>query len=138
MKCRKMTFYVETAELAVMMESVRDRVIPRYGDLPHFLGMTVVKRAVGERSEVIVTSFWDDGLEASEDAFDRFVREIAESTGSNPIRTEYETLYANVRDSTMPFGVAGMQWHGRPRNLPAAIRTRKYRGDAVSDSGSVA
>jgi hypothetical protein len=133
-----MTFYVETAGLASMMESVRDRVIPRYGDLTHFLGMTVVSRAVAGRSEVIVASFWDDGLEASEPAFDRFVKEIAESTGGNPIRSEYDTLYAHVRNSTRTFGVAGMQWNGRPRRHPPATSTGDRKADAVGEAGSVA
>ena len=138
MKCRQVAFQVETAKLAAMMEAVRDRVIPRYEALPHFLGLTAVKRDVGERSEVIVTSFWDEGLEGSEDAFHRFVSEIVEFTGSNPIRKGYDTMYASVRDSTGVFGVTGMHWERRPRNRPTAGQTRERMEGALGGSGSAA
>jgi hypothetical protein len=137
-KCRQLRFYVEQAELGAMMDAVRDRVIPRYEAVPHFLGLTVVKRDSGKRSEVTVASFWDEGLEGSEVACARSVKEIAETTGSNPIRTGYDTLYASVRDSTQAFGVAGMHWEGRPRNRPTAGETGERAEGALDGSGSAA
>ena len=120
MKSRQLTFYVDSADLATVMEVVRDRVFPRYAALPHFLGLTAMKSDRDQRSEVIVTSFWDDGLQGSDDAAARFVSEIAELTGSNPIRATFDTLFAQVRDSTGTFCVGGMRWEGRPRNQTGA------------------
>ena len=100
MKCRQMTFYVDTPMLATMMEAVRDRVIPRYEALPHFLGLTVIKNDRQAQSEVIVASFWDDGLAGSEDAAARFIEEIVDLTGRNPIRKSFDTLFARVRTSS--------------------------------------
>jgi hypothetical protein len=45
--------------------------------------LTVVKADVGTRTEVIVTSFCDDGLEGSEQEASRFIEEIVRVTGRN-------------------------------------------------------
>lgn len=115
MQCRQVTFYVDTAKLAPMMEAIRDRVIPDYEALPHFLGLTAIKYDGMTQSEVIVTSFWDDGVAGSDVAAARFVDEIVALTGRNPIRKTFDTLFAQVRTSSGAFGVTGMQWEGRPR-----------------------
>ncbi len=103
MKSRQVTFYVERLDVPEMMSAVEDRVIPRYAALPHYLGITVIKADTGTRCEVIVTSFWDDGLEGSEQAASEFVREIVAATGRNPSRKAFDTLYAQVRDATGAF-----------------------------------
>jgi hypothetical protein len=103
MRSRQVTFYVERLEIPRMMAAVEDHVIPRYEVLPHFLGLTVIKADTGTRAEVIVTSFWDDGLEGSEHEASRFVDEIVQATGRNPSRKAFDTLYAQVRDSTGTF-----------------------------------
>ena len=108
MKSRQVTFYVDRDQLPKMMEAVRGRIIPRYEVLPHFLGITIIKANAGARAEVIFTTFWDDGLEGSDDAASQFIDEVAQSTGRNPSRKAYDTLYAQVRDSagTFQLGVA--------------------------------
>jgi hypothetical protein len=103
MKSRQVTFYVERIQLPRMMAAVEDHVIPSFEGLPHFLGLTVIKANAGIRAEVIVTSFWDDELEGSEQEASRFIDEIAQATGRNPSRKEFDTLYAQVRDSRGTF-----------------------------------
>jgi hypothetical protein len=103
MKSRQISFYVQQHEVSQLMAAVRDRVIPRYEALPHFLGMTVIERDVRTRAEVIVTSFWDDGLDGSEQEASNFIDEIHEVTGANPSRKAFDTLYAQVRDSAGRF-----------------------------------
>jgi hypothetical protein len=115
MQSRQVTFYVDTATLAPMMVAIRDRVIPRYEALPHFLGLTAIKHDGLTQAEVIVTSFWDDGVAGSTDAAARFIDEIVTLTGRNPIRKTFDTLFAQVRTSSGAFGVTGMEWEGRPR-----------------------
>jgi hypothetical protein len=104
-KSRQFYFYVDLVDLSKVMAAVQERVIPRYESLSHFLGLTVIKANVNRRVEVVVTSFWDDGLEGSEDEATRFVNEIAEVTGSNPSRKTYDILYARVRDASGAFGI---------------------------------
>ena len=99
MKSRQVSFYVQMHEISQLMTAVQDHVIPRYEALPHFLGLTVIKCDVRTRAEVIVTSFWDDGLDGSEEEAARFVSEIHELTGAKPSRRAFDTLYAQVRDS---------------------------------------
>lgn len=103
MKSRQVTFYIDRIDLPRMMTAVEEHVIPRYEDLPHFLGLTVIKADAGTRAEIIVTSFWDDGLEGSEQEASRFIDEIVLATGRNPSRKAFDTLYAQVRDSTGTF-----------------------------------
>ena len=90
---------VDTATLAPMMVAIRDRVIPRYEGIPQFLGLTVLKAEIGSRSEIVVTSFWDNNLEGSELEAARFIEEIVEATGGNPTQRGFDTLYAKIRNS---------------------------------------
>jgi len=103
MKSRQVTFYAQAHQLSRLMAEIQEHVIPRFGALPHFLGLTVLKHDHRTRSEVIVTSFWDDGLEGSEEESSKFVEEIQRVTGGNPARKAYDTLYAQVRDSAGVF-----------------------------------
>jgi len=103
MKSRQVCIYVEMDELRPLMSAIRGHVIPRYEVLPHFLGLTVIKADMGTRAEVLVTSFWDDGLGGSEDEASRFVDEIVQTTGKNPSRKAFDTLYAQVRDVSGTF-----------------------------------
>jgi hypothetical protein len=103
MKCRQFNFYVDLNELLLLMTAVEDHVIPRYTVLPHFLGLTVVKADVGLRAELVITSFWEDGLEGSEQDASRFIDEIVRVTGRNPSRKVFDIMYAKVRDSTGAF-----------------------------------
>ena len=119
-----------------MVTTVRNRVIPSYGRLPHFSGLTAVKRDLEQRSEVIVASSWDDGHEGSEEASARFFKEIVETAGKNPSRMPYDTLYAQVLNSSEVFGVGGMRWEGRPRIRPMAGETEDQCGVTLNGSGS--
>ena len=100
MKSRQVSFYVERDDLTLVMATVVDEVVPRFEQLPHFLGLTVIKSDVASRSEVVATSYWDDGLEGSETESQRFVDEIVRVTGSNPARKTFDILYAEVRDAS--------------------------------------
>ena len=62
-----------------------------------------------------MTSFWDDGLEGSEHEASRFVDEIAQATGRNPSRKAFDTLYAQVGDSTGTFRLGP----GTPVRIPS-------------------
>ncbi len=99
MKSRQVSFYVEADNLPRVMDTICNEVLPQYSQLPHFLGVTVVKADLGERSEVIATSYWDDGLEGSEETSAKFIEEIVNVTGRNPARKIFDVLYAQVRDS---------------------------------------
>jgi hypothetical protein len=100
MKSRVVSFYIDLDTLPPLMAAVEDLVIPRYEAIPHFLGLTLIKRDVQERAEVIVTSFWDDSLDESENQAKRFFDAITQLTGTNPSRRSYDTLYAKLRDPT--------------------------------------
>jgi hypothetical protein len=107
MKSRQVCFYIDIVDLPRVMSAIENHVAPRYAVLPHFLGLTAIKANVGKRAEVVVTSFWDDGLGGSEQEASRFITEIVEVTGRNPSRKSYDTLYAQVRDSSGMFRLAG-------------------------------
>jgi hypothetical protein len=112
MKCRQFNFYVNLNELPLLMTAIEDHVIPRYTVLPHFLGLTVIKADIGSRAEVVITSFWEDALEESEQDAIRFIDEIVRVTGRNPSRKVFDIMYAKVRDPT-----------GTLRRGPAALET---------------
>jgi len=98
-KSRQVTFYVEAEDLPLVMGALRAEVLPQFQELPNFLGLTMIKADTDGRSEVVSTSFWDDGLEDSEPVASRFIDEIFRVTGSNPARKTFDILYASVRDA---------------------------------------
>lgn len=100
MKSRMVQFYVESDELPLVMSTISNEVIPRFEQLPHFLGLTILKSDTTPRSEIMATSYWDDGLEGSAEESQRFVDEIIRVTGHNPSRKVFDILYAQVRDSS--------------------------------------
>ena len=107
MKSRQLCFYIDLVDLPQVISAIENHIVPHYAVLPHFLGLTAIKANVGRRAEVVVTSFWDDGLGGSEEESARFITEIVEVTGRNPSRKSYDTMYAQVRDSSGSFRVAG-------------------------------
>ena len=103
MKSGQICFYIEDRDLPLLMQGVRDRVIPRYEGILHFPGLTVVKADVGKQLEIIVTSFWDNSLEGSELEAARFIEEIIETGGGIPSQRGFDTLFAQVRNSDGAF-----------------------------------
>ena len=118
MKSRQVSFYVDRSGLSEMMDAVEERVIPSFAAVPHFLGITVIKADAGTRCEVVVTTYWDGGLEESEEQSKHFVEEIVRETGRNPSRKAFDTLYAQVRDSAGQYRLSDQGWDGRPRHWP--------------------
>lgn len=100
MKSRMVQFYVQSDEVPLIMAAISNEVIPRFEQQPHFLGLTVLKSDAEPRSEMVATSYWDDGLEGSELESQRFVDEVIRVTGRNPSRKVFDVLYAQVRDSS--------------------------------------
>jgi hypothetical protein len=98
-KSRQVSFYVEADRLPSVMKTVCIEVIPQFQELPNFLGLTIIKADVDGRSEVVSTSYWDDGLEDSEQVSSQFIDEIVRVTRSNPVRKVFDILYASVRDA---------------------------------------
>jgi hypothetical protein len=98
-KSRQLNFYVKAGDLDVVMDTVRNQVVPKYEELPNFLGFTLLKVDLDGRSEMVSTSYWDDGLADSEQMSSHFIDEIVKLTGSNPARKVFDILYASVRNA---------------------------------------
>ena len=110
MRCRQVCFYVDLDDLPRMMAAIEKTVIPSFEVTPNFLGVTAIKANAGDRAEVVVTSFWDLGLEGSEEAAERFVQAISAVTGRSPSRKNFDTLYAEIRDSEGGFKHERQYW----------------------------
>jgi hypothetical protein len=90
------------------MDIVRREVLLSFYDLCHFLGLTVLKADRlkadrGDRSEIIAMSYWDEGLEGSDEVSQRFNHEINRVTGQNPSRRSFDILHAVVRGPSGSF-----------------------------------
>ena len=96
MKCRQTSFYVDQDDLSDVVTTVVESLLPEYRHTPHFLGLTLTKAEFGMRTEVIATSFWDDGLEGSDEIAHRFAGEIHRITGTNPTQKPFELLYMEM------------------------------------------
>ena len=98
MKCRELSFFIEPELLETSMAEVSAEVLPRFLDLPHFRGYAVLESDRGSRRQVRVMSFWDDGLEGSEEASQAFIDAVYNIIGSNPSREVFEILGAMLID----------------------------------------
>jgi hypothetical protein len=99
MKSRCVSFFVEDELVADVVRRVERDVLPRFSQLPHFLGFVALRSESGPRPEVVTMSFWDDGLEASEAMSEDFRNEIEAVTGSAPARRAFDILRVMVRDT---------------------------------------
>ncbi len=99
MKSRQVSFYVQADDIPLVMDTLCSEVLPQFQELPNFLGLTMIKADTDGRSEVVSTSFWDDGIEGSEHVASHFIGEIVRVTGRNPARKVFDVLYASVRDA---------------------------------------
>ena len=119
MQCRQVNFFIELEDLTELLGTIESRVLPDFEELPHFLRLTAIKADYGPRCEVIVATYWDDGLEGSEEQSDRFIAEIVRETGRNPSRKAFDTLYAQVRNAAGDFRLGRDGWGGRRRDFPS-------------------
>ncbi len=79
---------------------MKEEILPQFGVLPQFLGLTVIKADVVHRSEVVSTPCWDDGLEESKAVSLRFIAKFQQIAGQNPARQIFDIQYASVRESS--------------------------------------
>jgi hypothetical protein len=98
MKSRSVSFFVDGDLVPEVVRRVQEDVLPRFSQLPHFLGFVALRSELGPRPEILVMSFWDDGLEESEAISENFRDEIAAVTGSSPARQAFDILRVVVRD----------------------------------------
>jgi hypothetical protein len=67
--------------------------------LPRFLGFLALQSELGTRSEIVIITLWDDGLEATEELSEAFRNEIQRATGMMPARQAFDILRVMVRDA---------------------------------------
>jgi hypothetical protein len=98
-KSRQVSFFAEPDLLPGIMSAIANDVLPRFSQLPHFLGFVALQSESGPRREIVVMSFWDDELEGSESVSQDFRDEIQRIAGTYPARRAYEILRVMVRDA---------------------------------------
>jgi len=103
MESRQTCFYADLDDLDEVMAAVQHHVNQRYKSLPSFLGLTVIKRDAATRTEIIVTSFWDETLGNADLFASRLIEDIHRVTGSTASRKDFDTLFALVRDTSGNF-----------------------------------
>lgn len=99
MKSRQVSFFVEPHLLPGVMSAVDEEVLPRFSQIPHFLGFVALQSELGPRPEIVAMSFWDDGLADSEAASEEFRDEIQRVTGTTSARKAFNILRVMVRDT---------------------------------------
>lgn len=65
MRSRQINFFIKEDLLPEVMESISTNILPRFREMPHFLGLTVLKSASGPLAEIVATSLlgrWPRGL----------------------------------------------------------------------------
>jgi len=99
MKSRSVSFFVPDELVPEVVRRVQDEVLPRFSQMPHFLGFVTLQSELGPRPEIVAMSFWDDGLEGSEASSEDFRNEIEAITGTTPARRAFDILKVMVRDT---------------------------------------
>ncbi len=101
MKSRQISFYTDLSDLPKVTRSFSEEVLPAFRQLPHFLGATLLRADAGERTEIVASSFWSDGLAESEETSAKVVNAIFRATGQNPSRRTFDILYACVGETLL-------------------------------------
>jgi len=94
-----MSFFIDQDQIPLVIREVQEGVLPRFSELPHFLGFVALQSEVGPRPEIVAMSFWEDGLEDSEAVAEEFRDEIVRVTGKTPARKAFDILRVMVRNT---------------------------------------
>jgi hypothetical protein len=98
MRGRTVNFFIEPEALPEVLRAIDEDVLPRFRELPHFVGAVVLQSTRGSRIEVAGISLWDGELEDSEEISAEFRREVQRVAGTGAARTEYEVIRLELRD----------------------------------------
>jgi len=93
------SFFVDEHLIPEVVRRVQDDVLPRFSQLPHFLGFVALQSELSPRPEIVAISFWDEGLDDSEAVSEEFRNEIEVVTGTTPARRAFDVLRVMVRDT---------------------------------------
>ncbi len=99
MKSRCVSFFVDEPLIPEVVRRIQEDVLPRFSQLPHFLGFVALQSELGPRPEIVAMSFWDEGLDDSEAISEDFRNEIEAVTGTTPARRAFDILRVMVRDT---------------------------------------
>jgi len=97
-KARSVVFFAGDEQIPDVKRRIDDEVLPRFSEVPHFLGF-VALQSEGSRPKVVAVSFWDDGLEGSEAISEEFRDEIERVTGAALARKEFTIVRMLMRGS---------------------------------------
>jgi len=100
MKGRTVNFYVDPESLPEVLRAMDEDVIPRFREVPHFVGVVVLQSQRGSRIEIAGISLWDGDLEDSEEIAAEFRREVHRLAGTGAARTAYEVIRLELRGDT--------------------------------------
>ncbi len=100
MKSGCVSFFVDEDLVPEVVRRVQEDVLPRFSQLPHFLGFVALQSELGPRPEIVAMSFWDDGLDESESISEHFRNAIESVTGASPVRRAFDILRVMVRDTS--------------------------------------
>ena len=98
MKGRTVNFYIDPESLPEVLRVMDEDVIPRFREVPHFVGVVVLQSRRGSRIEIAGISLWDGDLEDSEEIAAEFRREVHRVAGTGAARTAYEVIRLELRD----------------------------------------
>ena len=97
-KSRIVSFFAESDQIPEVVHAIDNEVLPRFNQLPHFLGFVGLQSESGSRPEVVGISLWASDLDTSEAASEEFRDEIHRVTGTTPSRKGYDVLRVMVYD----------------------------------------
>jgi hypothetical protein len=95
-KARSVSFYAEPNQIPELERRIQDEVLPRFAELPGFLGF-VALRSDGTRPEIIAMTFWSGDLEDSESVSEEFRDEVDRVMGTTPSRKEFDVMNMMIR-----------------------------------------
>jgi hypothetical protein len=95
-KARSVIFFAEADQIADVKRRINEEVLPRFSDIPEFLGF-VALQSEGSRPEVVAMSFWKEGLERSEAISEEFRDVIERVTGAALARKEFDIVKIMMR-----------------------------------------
>jgi hypothetical protein len=93
---RSVGFFAEPDQMDEVERRINDDVLPRFSELPEFLGFLALL-SDSTRPEIVAMSFWHGGLENSEAISEMFRDEIERVTGTAPARKEFKVIAMEMR-----------------------------------------
>jgi hypothetical protein len=91
-KARTVSFYIDPEFVPQVLETLDNELIPRYQEVPHFVGLVVLEGEAEGRPEFVGISVWDGDRTDCDEVIEVFLRRLFDVAGTAATTRRYNVV----------------------------------------------